>query len=77
MSWCCAKWPLNEGGSAEGLVGFVCAASVDARAIIASCRELLPPYMVPKRVIAVEALPLNVNGKIDRKALRQTYLERA
>jgi len=70
-------WPLNEGGSAEGLVGFVCAASVDARAITASCRELLPPYMVPKRVIAVEALPLNVNGKIDRKALRQTYLERA
>ncbi|WP_197042027.1 amino acid adenylation domain-containing protein [Sandarakinorhabdus oryzae] len=69
-------WPLNEGGSAEGLVGFVCATSVDARAIAASCRELLPPYMVPKRVIAVEALPLNANGKIDRKALRQRYLER-
>ncbi|WP_372916966.1 amino acid adenylation domain-containing protein [Sandarakinorhabdus sp.] len=69
-------WPLNEGGSAEGLVGFVCAASVDSRAITAGCRELLPPYMVPKRVIAVDTLPLNVNGKIDRKALRQQHLER-
>lgn len=69
-------WPLNEGGSAEGLIGFVVAAAIDQRAITAGCRELLPPYMVPKRVIAVPALPLNVNGKIDRKALRQAYLEK-
>ncbi|WP_310475048.1 amino acid adenylation domain-containing protein [Sandarakinorhabdus sp.] len=69
-------WPLNEGGSAEGLVGFVCG-SVDTRAIIAAAHELLPPYMVPRRVIAVDGLPLNANGKIDRKALRQTYLERS
>jgi amino acid adenylation domain-containing protein len=70
-------WPLNEGGSAEGLVGFVCASSVESRAITAACRQLLPPYMVPKRVIAIETLPLNANGKIDRKALRQHYLESA
>ena len=70
-------WPLNEGGLAEGLIGFVCAAAIDARAITAAARELLPPYMVPKRVIAVDALPLNANGKIDRKALRQKYLDRA
>jgi acyl-coenzyme A synthetase/AMP-(fatty) acid ligase len=68
-------WPLNDGGAAEGLVGFVCAKAIDARAIIAECRELLPPYMLPKRIIAISALPLNANGKVDRKALRQLYLE--
>ena len=70
-------WPLNEGGSAEGLVGFVVASSVDSRAITAAMRDLLPVYMVPKRIIPVEALPLNANGKIDRKTLRQTYLQGA
>lgn len=29
----------------------------------------LPPYMIPRKILAVESFPLNVNGKIDRKAL--------
>ena len=29
----------------------------------------LPGYMIPRRFIVVDAFPLNVNGKIDRKAL--------
>ena len=32
-------------------------------------RRTLPPYMVPARYIALEAMPLSSNGKIDRKAL--------
>lgn len=29
----------------------------------------LPPYMIPKRIIFLDALPLSKNGKIDRKEL--------
>lgn len=29
----------------------------------------LPAYMIPRKFLAVESFPLNVNGKIDRKAL--------
>ncbi len=33
------------------------------------CAEFLPSYMVPKRIVMLEALPKNVNGKIDRAAI--------
>ncbi|HEX8115349.1 MAG TPA: amino acid adenylation domain-containing protein [Kofleriaceae bacterium] len=36
----------------------------------------LPSYMVPARLIAVEAFPLTVNGKIDRERLDRERLER-
>lgn len=32
---------------------------------------LLPDYMLPDRVIYIEKLPLNANGKIDRKVLKE------
>ena len=37
-------------------------------------RELVPDYMLPGKVVCVERLPLNANGKIDRVALRQEYI---
>lgn len=41
----------------------------DSRALTASLEERLPNYMVPRHIIRLDALPLNANGKVDRKAL--------
>ena len=32
--------------------------------------QQLPAYMVPSRLIEIDRVPLNANGKIDRSALR-------
>ncbi|KJY70103.1 peptide synthetase [Vibrio coralliilyticus] len=37
----------------------------------AKLAELLPPYMLPKRVHFLTSLPLSPNGKVDRKRLAQ------
>ncbi|MEU5792629.1 hypothetical protein ABZ800_03715 [Streptomyces sp. NPDC047813] len=34
-------------------------------------RLRLPPYMVPARITALAALPLNPNGKVDRAAVER------
>ncbi|MGV3548794.1 AMP-binding protein [Rhizobium sp.] len=60
-------WPVVD-GSAQGLVGF-CASRQTADAISVSMAETLPRYMVPTRIDILDALPVNINGKIDRRAL--------
>ena len=61
-------WPVRD-GVAQGIVGFCTGASTDANDILSRLREALPAYMVPSRVEIIDAMPLNANGKIDRKAL--------
>ena len=41
-----------------------------ARRIKKELGALVPSYMVPRKIVAVEAFPLNTNGKIDKKQLR-------
>jgi len=67
-------WPITETGSVEGIVGFVCAASGDAQSIIIGCRAHLPIYASPRKILFLDRLPLNANGKVDRNALRTHYL---
>lgn len=39
------------------------------RALAEHCRAQLPHYMIPSAFVALPAMPLNANGKIDRAAL--------
>jgi amino acid adenylation domain-containing protein len=61
----------------EGVVGFVESSSIKQTKedLINFCITKLPNYMVPLDIIFLEKMPLNVNGKIDKKFLRQSILE--
>ena len=69
----CAVMAQEPGGGEKVLVAFVvgrgrAAPSVESLRLWLMGR--LPDYMIPSRFLAVPALPLNSNGKVDRKALR-------
>jgi amino acid adenylation domain-containing protein len=54
------------------LVAYVVAAGVDALTVSDlrnSLTQQLPEYMVPSRIVFLDALPLQPNGKLDRNAL--------
>jgi amino acid adenylation domain-containing protein len=62
-------WPMED-GTALGVVAFVSGSDVDVSRLLEQVRTKLPDYMTPRDVRLVDAMPLNVNGKIDRNALR-------
>lgn len=44
-------------------------ATVDTAELRAALRETLPDHMIPTAFVVLDALPLTLNGKLDRKAL--------
>jgi non-ribosomal peptide synthase protein (TIGR01720 family) len=50
------------------LVGYV-TGGVDPAVVRAQVAQRLPDYMVPAAVVVIEAMPLTVNGKLDKRAL--------
>jgi D-alanine--poly(phosphoribitol) ligase subunit 1 len=65
-------WPRDAEGLVSGLVAFVVAPKVSENAIIEACRNRMPDYMVPSRVVVLPELPLNANGKVDYAALSRS-----
>ncbi|WP_420878882.1 amino acid adenylation domain-containing protein [Rhodococcus sp. (in: high G+C Gram-positive bacteria)] len=62
----------NDGRSGDRLVAYIVStgtAPIDTAELAAGLATGLPSYMVPSVFVELDALPLNVNGKIDRKAL--------
>ena len=46
---------------------------IDKRSLKIALIDRLPRFMIPTKMIQVEDMPLNKNGKIDRKALMEVY----
>ncbi|MFI8568651.1 amino acid adenylation domain-containing protein [Rhodococcus sp. NPDC078407] len=62
----------------ESLAAYVVPApgeSVDTEVVRSALGGVLPSYMVPSAFVVLDALPLNVNGKLDRKALPDPVFE--
>ncbi|WP_223167604.1 AMP-binding protein [Nonomuraea sp. SYSU D8015] len=64
---------VPDPGTGEAGIAYVVprpGATVVPEALIAWARENMSNYKVPKRVVVLDSLPTNVNGKIDKIALR-------
>jgi hypothetical protein len=60
---------IATSGAPEGPVAFAHYAQVDEKQMLAECKRYLAPYAVPARSVAIDEVPLNVNGKVDRNTL--------
>ncbi|MDD5195498.1 MAG: amino acid adenylation domain-containing protein, partial [Candidatus Omnitrophica bacterium] len=67
-------WPVTAGG-ADGVVAFVGDNNVDVKSLLTRVAMRLPEYMVPRAIYPRENLPLNPNGKFDKKALSEILKE--
>jgi amino acid adenylation domain-containing protein len=63
---------LRKGAGGAALVAYVVGegdAEPHATALRAFLKDKLPEYMIPSAFVALEALPLTANGKVNRRAL--------
>jgi amino acid adenylation domain-containing protein len=66
----CAVAALESPGGGKQLVAYVAGpGAAEAEALRRHLRRRLPDYMVPQQFVALDALPLGPNGKVDRRAL--------
>ena len=68
----CAVVAQDIGGGDKALVAFVIRGEqgkLSVRSLREWLEQKLPGYMVPSRFVEMPALPLNLNGKVDRKVL--------
>ncbi|AFL68053.1 non-ribosomal peptide synthetase [Sulfurospirillum barnesii] len=65
---------VHDEGESKSLVAYYTAKNVvDVAYIKKALLEKLPPYMIPSFFIHVKEFPLNVSGKIDKKALKGAF----
>ena len=53
----------------DHLVAYVQSSNIDEKQLREHCQSHLPPHMIPSIFIILDKLPLNANGKVDRKLL--------
>jgi amino acid adenylation domain-containing protein len=64
-------WPRTATGY-DGIAAFVGSGDLDVRSTRVKLKARLPSHMVPRRLVLLDALPLNASGKFDRGALRRS-----
>ncbi|MEK8072440.1 non-ribosomal peptide synthase/polyketide synthase [Rhodococcoides navarretei] len=71
----------EDSPGAARLVAYVVSAAVEGRPIVdienlrTGIADVLPEYMVPSAFVVLDAIPLTVNGKLDRRALPAPVFE--
>lgn len=67
--------PRHDGETIRSLTAFVTprdsGTAPDGRKLRKALREKLPSYMIPKKINVMDILPVNSNGKINRKKLEE------
>ena len=71
-----AVLPVMTDGKITSLTAFVLLEKADGLSALKRAQKIrqelgafLPSYMIPRKIVALDALPLNTNGKVDKKAL--------
>ncbi|WP_297811805.1 DUF4910 domain-containing protein [uncultured Helicobacter sp.] len=66
---------LLEKDGLSSLYGICETSAIDSKQILEALRTKLPFYMLPSKILALEKFPLNSNGKVDRKAIKQWAIQ--
>jgi amino acid adenylation domain-containing protein len=64
-----------DAGGDSGLAVFVVSAELEADAIRQAMSARLPSYMVPRKVVRIDGLPITAHGKVDYAELRRWAAE--
>lgn len=69
-----AVLPVERDGKVRSLTAYVAAERsgddfADGQRLRAALKALVPDYMIPKKFVFLDRLPMTSNGKVDRKAL--------
>lgn len=62
-------------GNPSALLAWVTPATVNTQLLMQYLRQKLPTYMLPQQCIAMSALPLSINGKVDVRQLTQHAIQ--
>ena len=65
----------DEDGIVAELVAYVTGKdrSIDQEKVFQVCRNQLPWYMIPSKIVTIPEFPVNDNKKVDRKKLSELY----
>lgn len=68
---CAVVAKLNENNTVKTIKAFVVGKNLQIEYIKKELENKIPGYMMPKTIKIIEKLPVNQNGKLDRRALKE------